>query len=46
MGYIDMIKNRSIKDFNVEVSDNDNIVTLSTCYQGANDRLVVHAKKI
>lgn len=46
MNYIDMVKNRSIKDFNVEVSDDDSIVTLSTCFQGANNRLVLHAKKI
>ncbi len=43
--YIDMTKNRSIKDFGVEVTPSDYLLTLSTC-TGDNDRLVVHAKLI
>ena len=45
LAYIKMEKNRSIKDFNVEVTENDYLLTLSTC-TGDNDRLVVHAKLI
>lgn len=44
--FIEKIKERSIKDFNTEVTDNDKILTLSTCYDGSKKRLVVHAKKI
>ena len=40
-----MEKNSSIKNFNVEVTKNDYLLTLSTC-TGDNDRLVVHAKLI
>ncbi len=43
--YISMTKNRSIKNFNIDVSLEDKILTLSTC-TGDNDRLVVHAKLI
>lgn len=44
--FINMIINRSIKNFNVEVSSTNKILTLSTCYKNSNTRLVVHAKKI
>ncbi len=44
--FINMIKERSIKDFNVDVSVDDKIITLSTCYNNSNTRLVVHAKKV
>ncbi len=40
--YIDMTKNRSIKNFGTEVTTNDKLLTLSTC-TGDNERLVVHA---
>jgi sortase B len=43
--YVKMIKERSIKDFNIEVNPGDKILTLSTC-TGENQRLVVHAKLI
>lgn len=43
--YINMTKNRTIKDFKVEVSVEDKLLTLSTC-TGDNDRLVIHAKLI
>ncbi len=43
--YINMVKNRSRKDFQVDVSSDDKILTLSTC-TGDNARLVIHAKKI
>lgn len=41
--YINMTKNRSIKDFETEITIKDHILTLSTC-TGDNDRLVIHAK--
>ena len=41
-----MIKDRSIYDFNVELDANDKILTLSTCSNGNDQRLVVHAKLI
>lgn len=40
--FIDSLKEKSITDFNVNVSSKDNILTLSTC-SGINRRLVVHA---
>jgi len=44
--FIEKIKKRSIYDFKVEVGTDDNILTLSTCYNNAEYRLVVHAKLI
>lgn len=44
--FIDTIKSRSIKDFNVDVSIEDNILTLSTCADNNKYRVVLHAKKI
>ncbi len=44
--FIKKIKGRSIYDFKVDVGVNDNILTLSTCYNNAEYRLVVHAKLI
>lgn len=44
--FINKIKGRSIYDFGVEVGVDDNILTLSTCYNNAKYRLVVHAKLI
>lgn len=43
--FINKIKNRSIYDFKTNVGEDDNILTLSTCY-GINDRVVMHAKLI
>ena len=43
--YIDMVKNRSVNDFGIEITKDDKIITLSTC-TGNNDRLVIHAKLI
>lgn len=41
------IKNRSIKEFNVDINDiNNNILTLSTCANNNKYRVVLHAKKI
>lgn len=44
--YIDLVKGRSIYDFNIEVTTADKILTLSTCANGNDKRLVIHAKLI
>lgn len=41
--FIDLIKDRSIEDFGIEVVPGDKILTLSTCSNYA-ERLVIHAK--
>lgn len=43
--FLDMIKDRSIHNFNTNVASTDNILTLSTCYNNS-DKMVVHAKLI
>ena len=43
--FINMIINRSSYNFNTNVNINDNILTLSTCYNNS-DKMVVHAKLI
>ena len=40
-----MIKKRSNKNFKTDISKNDKILTLSTCYN-KEEKLVVHAKLI
>lgn len=44
--YIKIVKERSIKDFGVEITKEDNILTLSTCADNNKYRVVLHAKKI
>ena len=44
--FINVIKNRSINKFNIEVNTNDQILTLSTCSGNGKNRSVLHAKKI
>lgn len=44
--FIDKIKSRSLKDFEIDVTTNDNILTLSTCADNNKYRVVLHAKKI
>lgn len=44
--FINKIKSRSIKDFNVDVTTEDHILTLSTCADNNKYRVVLHAKKI
>lgn len=39
------IKKRSIKDFGIDVSEKDSILTLSTCANNNKYRVVIHAKK-
>ena len=43
--FIKTLKKRSIKDFNVDVSKDDNILTLSTCANNNKYRVVLHAIK-
>lgn len=44
--FIEKIKNRSKKDFNVEIKETDNLLTLSTCADSTKYRVVLHAVKI
>ena len=44
--FIDKIKSRSIKDFDVNVSAEDHILTLSTCADNNKYRVVLHAVKV
>ena len=44
--FLNKIKSRSVYNFNVDVSDTDNILTLSTCDNSGKKRVVMHAKKI
>ena len=43
--FIEMIKNRSLHNFNTEVTTKDKIITLSTCYNNT-EKFVLHAKLI
>ena len=43
--FIKTLKKRSIKDFNVDVSKDDNILTLSTCANNNKYRVVLHSIK-
>lgn len=42
--YITSVKNLSIHDFNVEINENDQIITLCTCDNTSQNRIVVSAK--
>lgn len=44
--FIKTLKNRSIKDFDIEVTEDDRILTLSTCADNNKYRVVLHAKII
>ena len=44
-GFLDMLKDRSVHNFDANVTSSDRILTLSTCY-GYTDRVVLHAKLI
>lgn len=44
--FLQTIKKRSIYKFDVELNENDQILTLSTCDSNNEYRLVVHAKKL
>jgi len=43
--FINMLKTRSIKDFNVILNEDDKIITLQTCFN-SNEKTVVHGKLI
>lgn len=43
--FVNMLSSRSLYEFNTNISDEDYILTLSTCYK-TNERIVVHAKLI
>ena len=42
--FIENLKKRSIKNFNIDISKEDNILTLSTCANNNKYRVVLHAK--
>jgi len=44
--FINNLKERSVKDFGIDVTTDDNILTLSTCADNNKYRVVLHAKKI
>ena len=44
--FIETLKNRSVKNFNVELTQEDSILTLSTCGNTNKYRIVLHAKKL
>lgn len=44
--FVNTIRNRSIKKFDIDVSKEDNILTLSTCANNNRYRIVLHAKKM
>ena len=44
--FINTIKSRSLKDFNINVTTEDQILTLSTCADNNKYRVVLHAKKV
>ncbi len=46
LNFVQKLKDRSIKDFGVEVLGTDQIITLSTCYKDSSSRVVIHAKRI
>lgn len=46
LDFLNTLKSRSIYDFNTEVTKEDKIITLSTCNDAGNKRIVVHAKMV
>lgn len=44
--FVDELKFRSIKNFNIKINSKDKILTLSTCHNDNQHRVVVHAKLI
>lgn len=44
--FVKTLKERSIKDFGVKISEEDSILTLSTCADNNKYRIVLHAKKL
>lgn len=46
LSFVQELKDRSVKDFGVEVEGKSQILTLSTCYKNSDYRVVIHAKRI
>ena len=44
--FLEEVKSKSIYDFGVEVTNEDKILTLSTCAENGAKRIVIHAKLI
>lgn len=44
--FLNTLKARSIRDFNMDMLESDSILTLSTCDNNNKYRVVLHAKKI
>ena len=44
--FVETLKQRSIKDFGIELSEEDQILTLSTCANNNQYRVVLHAKQV
>lgn len=44
--FLDVVKGRSIHNFNEDVTPNDKILTLSTCSDDGTKRVVIHAKMV
>lgn len=44
--FLNTIRTRSINDFDIEVSQDDKILTLYTCADNNNERIVMHAKLV
>ena len=44
--FLNTLSKKSIYNFGVNLDSEDKILTLSTCYDGPNKRVVVHAKLI
>lgn len=44
--FIETLKKRSIKNFDIDVNEQDQILTLSTCANDNDYRIVLHARKI
>ena len=44
--FLNTIKDRSIYNLNIDLSESDDILTLSTCSNNNKSRIVLHAKKI
>lgn len=46
INFAETLKDRSIKDFGIELKEEDNILTLSTCANNNKYRIVLHAREI
>ncbi|MBQ2938017.1 MAG: class B sortase [Clostridia bacterium] len=44
--FVETLKNRSVKNFNLGIASEDSILTLSTCANNNKYRVVLHAKKV